>query len=412
MSVTTTGGPLCESQDMSVEAIDKRHEIPVIGTISFGHLLSHLYMLAIPPLFPLLRTDFSVGYVELGLTITAYAVTTGLLQTPVGFLVNRIGGQRVLAGGLFLNALAIALTGIATQYWQLVALMLLAGAGSSVFHPADYAILTARISTKRLGRALSSHTLFGNFGFLVAPPLMVTLAALVGWRVSVMAIGAVGMAVGLAVLFMSAILSGTGKTKAKQADSWRALVTSPKIMLLFAFYVLSSAANSGMVHFSVVAFKDIYHLPVTVTAVALTAYQGLQMLAVLPGGWLADKVENHELLLALCFGLSGILVLLAGAGGLPFWIVIGFLGGAGALRGLVNASRDVSVRHAATDKVSVGTLFGFVTTGYSGGQIIGPALYGWIMDFGHPELVFWASAGFSTLAIGTMLVNRLAPRPA
>ena len=396
---------------MSVEAIDARHEIPVIGTISFGHLLSHLYMLAIPPLVPLLRNDFAVGYVELGLTITAYAVTTGLLQTPVGFLVNRIGGQRVLAGGLFLNALAIALTGVATHYWQLVALMLLAGAGSSVFHPADYSILTARISTKRLGRALSAHTLAGNFGFLVAPPLMVTLAALAGWRVSVMVIGALGMAVAVALLFMSAILSGVGQTKARQADSWRALLTSPKIMLLFVFYVLSSAANSGMVHFSVVAFKDIYHLPVTVTAVALTAYQGLQMLAVLPGGWLADKVKHHELLLALCLGLSGILVLLSGAGGLPFWAVIGFLGCAGALRGLVNASRDISVRHAATDKISVGTLFGFVTTGYSGGQIIGPALYGWIMDFGRPELVFWASAAFSTLAISTMLVNRLAPRP-
>lgn len=397
---------------MSMEAIETRHEVPVIGVVSFGHLLSHLYMLALPPLFPLLRTDFGVGYVELGLTITAYAVTTGLLQTPVGFLVNRIGGQRVLAGGLFLNALAVGLTGLATQYWQLVALMLLAGAGSSVFHPADYSILNARISTKRLGRALSAHTLAGNFGFLAAPPLMVLLAALVQWRAAVLIVGLAGAALAVAMLFMGAWLSGAGKTKAKQRDSWRELVTSPKIMLLFAFYVLSSAANSGMVHFSVVAFKDIYHLPVTATAAALTAYQGLQMLAVLPGGWLADKIENHELVLALCFALSGVLVLTAGAAGLPFWIVIGLLGAAGGLRGLVNASRDVSVRHAASERVSVGTLFGFVTTGYSGGQIIGPALYGWIMDFGRPELVFWISAAFSTLAITTMLVNRLAPKPA
>jgi MFS family permease len=64
------------------------------------------------------------------------------------------------------------------------------------------------------------------------------------------------------------------------------------------------------------------------------------------------------------------------------------------------------------DGVSVGTLFGFVTTGYSGGQIIGPTLYGWIMDFGRPELVFWASAGFSALAIATMLVNRATMRAA
>ena len=392
------------------QASDTKQEVQIIGLVSFAHLLSHLYMLALPPMFPQLRTDFNVGYVELGLSITAYAVTTGLLQTPVGFLVNRIGGQRVLAAGLFLNALAIALTGLATDYWQIVALMLLAGAGSSVFHPADYSILNARISIGRLGRALSSHSLAGNLGFLAAPPIMVTLAAVTNWRVAVMAIGLVGMGLGVALFFLTTLLSGIGKTKAKQKDSWGQLLGSPKILMLFAFYVLSSAANSGMVHFSVVAFKEIYGLPVTVTAVALTAYQGLQMAAVLPGGWLADKIENHELILALCFALSGVCVLVAGAGGLPFWIVIVMLGMAGAMRGLVNASRDVSVRHAASDGVSVGTLFGFVTTGYSGGQIIGPSIYGWLMDFGRPELVFWASAGFSTLAITTMLVNRATPR--
>ena len=394
---------------MAVEA-DSRQDVQVIGLISFAHLLSHLYMLALPPLFPQLRTDFNVGYVELGLMITAYAVTTGLLQTPVGFLVNRIGGQRVLAGGLFLNALCISLAGLATEYWQLVALMLLAGAGSSVFHPADYSILSARISTTRIGRALSAHSLAGNLGFLAAPPLMVLLSAFLSWRTAAILVGLVGMVLAIAIFFLTALLSGEGKTKSKRKDSWGQLLSSPKILLLFAFYVLSSAANSGMVHFSVVAFNEIYGLPVTVTAMALTAYQGLQMAAVLPGGWLADKIENHELILALCFGLSGVLVLTAGIGGLPFWIVIALLGTAGAMRGLVNASRDVSVRHAATDGVSVGTLFGFVTTGYSGGQIIGPALYGWLMDFGHPELVFWGSAGFSTLAIATMLVNRATPR--
>jgi MFS family permease len=55
----------------------------------------------------------------------------------------------------------------------------------------------------------------------------------------------------------------------------------------------------------------------------------------------------------------------------------------------------------------VGTLFGFVTMGYSGGQILGPALYGWLLDSGHPQLVFWASAAFSTLAICTMATGRI-----
>ena len=132
---------------MAVET-SGRQDAQVIGLVSFAHLLSHLYMLALPPFFPQLRSDFNVGYVELGLTITAYAITTGLLQTPVGFLVNRLGGQRVLAAGLFLNALSIPLAGVATEYWQLVVLMLMAGAGSSVFHPAAVSYTHLTLPTK------------------------------------------------------------------------------------------------------------------------------------------------------------------------------------------------------------------------------------------------------------------------
>ena len=385
-----------------------RREYHVTGIVSFAHLLSHLYMLALPPLFPAVGRELGVSYVELGLTLTAFSVTMGFLQTPVGFLVNRLGGRTVLIGGLFVNALAIGLIGFVTTYWQLVLLMLLAGAGSSVFHPADYAILTGQIGERRLGRALSVHTLGGNLGFLFAPPVMVAVEAMANWRVAMMAVGGIGILLSLVMLALSGTLGQSGKAKARKQDSWKKLITNPTVMSLFFFYVLSSGANSGVVYFSVTAFKDVYHLPVAATATALTAYQLLTFLMVLPGGWLADKVENHDFVLATCFAVSGILVVICGLGILPFWLVIGLFGIAGGLRGLVNSSRDVTVRHAAKD-ISPGTLFAFVTTGYSGGQVIGPALYGWLLDFGHPQAVFWASAGFSTLALCTMLSRRALP---
>ncbi len=385
---------------------DLRSEYQVVGLVSFAHLLSHLYMLVLPPLFFQLRRDLGVSYVELGLTVTAFSVTTGVLQTPMGFLVQKYGGRRVLICGLFVNSVAIGLIAFITSYWQMMGLMLLAGVGSSVFHPADYAILNARVDSKRLGRALSAHALGGNLGFVVAPPIMVLLAVMFDWRMATLVIGGVGVLLAGVMLGLSSVMGDSGKTKARGGDSWKKLVTSPRIMLLFAFYALSSAANCGMVYFSVVAFSDIYAIPAAVAASALTAYQLMAMVAVLPGGWLADRSRNPELLLCVCFLASGVLIVVCGLGVIPFWLAIGLIGASGALRGLVNASRDVSVRHAATD-VSVGTLFGFVTTGYSGGQILGPALYGWLLDSGHPQLIFWASAAFSTLAIATMGAGRM-----
>ena len=391
---------------------DLRGEFQAIGLVSFAHLLSHLYMLTLPPFFAQLRTDLGVDYIDLGLLVTAYSVTTGLLQTPMGFMVQKYGGRRILIGGLLVNSIAIGLVGLASSYWQIMGLMFLAGIGSSVFHPADYSILSARVDASRLGRALSVHTLGGNLGFVVAPLIMVLLASIFDWRVATMVIGAIGVLLALIMLALSEVLGDSGKTKRREADSWRKLVTSPKIMLLFLFYALSSAANCGMVYFSVVSFSGVYAIPAAAAATALTAYQVLAMMAVLPGGWLADRVKNTELLLCVCFLTSGALIVVAGLGVAPFWIAVGLVGAAGALRGLVNAARDVSVRHAATE-VSVGTLFGFVTTGYSGGQILGPALYGWLLDTGHPQLVFWGSAAFSTLAIATMATGRFLPvRPA
>ena len=80
---------------------------------------------------------------------------------------------------------AVAAAGFATGYWALFGLMILMGIGNSVFHPADYAILAARIEHRRLGRAFSLHTFAGHLGWAVAPGTVVFLTALWSWQSSV-----------------------------------------------------------------------------------------------------------------------------------------------------------------------------------------------------------------------------------
>ncbi|MGH6621441.1 MAG: MFS transporter, partial [Alphaproteobacteria bacterium] len=133
---------------------------------------------------------------------------------------------------------------------------------------------------------------------------------------------------------------------------------------------------------------------------ALTAYMLAVLAVTLPGGWLADNTTRHNMVLIVCFSISAVLIALVGFGGMPFWLAVVLIGAAGATRGLVNASRDVLVRFAAP-KDSVGTVFGFVTTGFMVGQAISPAIYGMLMDKGSPSMIFLVSAGFSILCIGT-----------
>ena len=104
--------------------------------ISTGHFLSHFYQLCLPPLFLVWQRQFDISFAELGLSVVLMTGTAAVLQTPVGFLVDRYGAPPFLIGGALVMSIAIALMAFASAFWQILALALISGIGNSVFHPA------------------------------------------------------------------------------------------------------------------------------------------------------------------------------------------------------------------------------------------------------------------------------------
>ena len=104
----------------------------VIGT---GHFMSHFYQLCLPPMFLAWQSAFDVSFAQLGLSLALMSCAAGLLQTPVGFLVDRYGARPFLIGGTLLMTVSIAAMGLATAFWQVVGLAMLSGVGNSVIHP-------------------------------------------------------------------------------------------------------------------------------------------------------------------------------------------------------------------------------------------------------------------------------------
>jgi FSR family fosmidomycin resistance protein-like MFS transporter len=375
----------------------------IVGLISLGHLLSHVYMLALPPLFPVLRQELGLSYVELGIAMTVFAVATASLQTPMGFLCERFGSRLILIAGLIVNAVAVGLMGFADSLLGLSLLMAMAGVGSSVFHPADYSILSGTVAESRLGRAFAIHTFGGAAGFALAPVIMVGLTAAFDWRTALMIVGCVGVVVALLILASSGVITeGEGKKKPGGGISLRELLTSRPILMFFLFYAGSAAANVGINQFAVAAMTEIYAVPLALANSVLTIYLVAVMVGVLPGGWAADKTSNHTTLIVGGFAVCVILVALVGVEGVGFWLALALLTVVGAIRGFVQSSRDVLVR-AIAPKASVGTVFGFVSTGFLAGQALAPPIYGVLLDLGSPSVVFWLSAAFSLLCLLTAL---------
>src|SRR6202158_989340 len=104
-----------------------RRDVRIIGLVGGAHFVSHFFQLTLPPLFPLLRDDFGVGYVQLGLLMSLFYASSGMGQTASGFLVDHFGARRVLPSGMALLGFAMALAGLASSYWALVAAALLGG---------------------------------------------------------------------------------------------------------------------------------------------------------------------------------------------------------------------------------------------------------------------------------------------
>ena len=374
--------------------------------IGNGHFLSHFYVLCLPPLFIAWQTAFHASFAQLGMTVALMSGTTAILQTPVGFLVDRYGARSFLIGGALLMSLSMAAMGLATSFWQILALALLSGIGNSVFHPADYAIISGSVDKDRMGRAFALHTFSGNLGFASGPPVMALLIVALGWRSGLILVGLLGIPVAISILLQSGILADQVRSASKQAGaiSGRALLLNRTMLLFFGFYLLGSMAGAGVQAWLITVLHTVRGLDLAVASSALTGYMVGSTLGVLVGGWFADGFKRHVLPFAVLATLaSAVLVVGVDVLTLPGMAAIGMMFLSGLMLGASRTPRDVMLKDAAPPG-QIGKVFGFVSAGLPLGSALTPVPFGFLIDRGHPELILLLVAALlvgSLFCVGT-----------
>lgn len=382
-----------------------------LTAISIAHWLSHFHLFVLPMLFPFLKAQLGVGYIELGLALTVFGIVSGLTQAPIGYLADHYGARKVLLIGLCLGGFALVLLGLHLSYTSLIVCAALLGLANSVYHPCDYAILAAHMDEARMGRAFSIHTFAGFLGGAVAPAIMAALVETVGGLGALIVAGAVGPAVAILLIMMN-LPDARAAARKHGEEVKKPNILTPAIIVLTIFFMLLGLSNAGISNFGVVALMSGYGVAFATANLALTCFLGASALGVLAGGFLADRTARHGQVAAACFAINAGLVAVIALVTLPSPLLITLMTVAGFLGGVIAPSRDMLVRNAAPPGAA-GRAFGIVSTGFNFSGILAPLLYGFIMDQHMPHWVFGASVVFMLMTVLLALVtDRKSQRPA
>jgi MFS family permease len=388
-------------------------ETRFVGTICFVHFASHYYITLLAPLFLFVRADYGVTYTQLGLAFTAFNVVSTALQTPAGFLVDRVSARLLLIVGLLIGAAAFTIASLVDSYWVFVAMFALAGLGNTVYHPADYALLSRHVPAERTGRAFSLHTFAGMLGNAAAPPSLLFLQTMVGWRGAFLGAAVLGLVAALVMAVAGEppeLAPGESKVGArggKQAGGppvgWRLLV-SPPILLNLVFFILLAMSSGALYNFLVPALGALYGTPPTIGNAALTGLLLLSPIGVLVGGWLAGRTAHHGLVATCGLIVTAAVTTLVGSFDFATVALVMLMSTAGFFAGLTMPSRDMIVR-AVTPPGAYGRVFGFVSTGFNIGGIVSPLIFGQLLDQGYPRAIFFCVASCALISIATVAIN-------
>src|SRR2546429_6462223 len=258
-----------------------------LAGISTAHWVSHFHFTVPPMLFPFLKEQLGVDYLELGFALTVFAVISALTQAPMGYLADHIGARKVLLMGLTLGGFALIMIGLHLSYSWLIASAVLLGLANSVYHPADYAILSAHMDDARMGRAFSIHTFAGFFGGAVAPAIVAALVATIGGYGALIVAGAVGPLVALLLAVVGIPDASAADRKVDGVRPPQQSIITPAIIVLTIFFMLLSLSHAGIGNFGVGALMSGYGASFSSANIALTAFLGAIAIGVLAGGVVA-----------------------------------------------------------------------------------------------------------------------------
>ena len=157
-----------------------RQEKGLVALTSCSHALTHGYLLIFPAVLLLLKEEFGMGYLGLGVVGNIMTFSYGLGALPGGLIYNRLGPRKLYIICFLGSSGACLLVAASSNLILFTVGLALLGALGSVYHPLVNSLITSKV--KEYGKALGIHGATGNIGMASAPFIAGLIASRWGWR--------------------------------------------------------------------------------------------------------------------------------------------------------------------------------------------------------------------------------------
>ncbi len=277
----------------------------VVGMLWFVCLFNYADRQAIFSVFEVLKEEMGLSDFQLGIVGSSFMWVYAAALPLAGVVGDRFRRKTLILGGLIFWSLVTLATALSTNYWHLVLFRGLEGFGEAFYFPASMALISDYHGKETRSRAMALHQSSVYAGTILGGWLAGRLAMQYGWRSGFYVFGALGVLLGVVLLFLlkeprrgqserpDEAAAGPRESDAGWAEavpSLLALLRTPPVLLLIV--VFSGANFVAMVFLTWMPsyLRRQFGMNLEMAGLSGTAYlQIASVLGVLTGGVLADR---------------------------------------------------------------------------------------------------------------------------
>lgn len=165
----------------------------VLGVLCLLSGILYLDRVCIQAALDSIQTDLQLSNTHASLVLMAFTLAYGLFEIPTGRWGDQIGARRVLTRISLWWSAFTALTGACTGFYSLVMVRFLFGAGEAGAFPNVARVMSRWFPDHERGRAQGALLAASQVGAAVAPFLAALLIQSIGWRLTFVLFGIVGV---------------------------------------------------------------------------------------------------------------------------------------------------------------------------------------------------------------------------